>query len=774
MSVFESNTTASDLIKTAQGTSYFTDVNDALGKLGGELRSPSFDSLDNMKLQSQSLDVTGKVDQYALQQAFGQDGDDIWDVLQQVQGVSDGFTNCGDYMQDALLAAQQDFIRNSGIQQAGRELSRALGHADEMADCVAGFAVLLDSAGIIDDALGMGDLPQLNSRVRSIIEDASNASSLSNILANTAVVQNLVNDFNNMCGLMMGKLNDLIQKDVDAMAAALTKLAQWAAFAKLATSDPCALVNTNRMLGHIAEPVMDDIVKLYQGATGQSVSPTDPIIPLGKFLGKPLGTVVDVPKYAQAATQGLPGFAQVADAIPIGQELHTESYTSTSMNYVNGVGWVLPEGAQTDFTKGVLNGKSPFGGGATRFRDNAAEVEHKAVTENPQSVAKVHKVGWCSGGTDNRNLDRGDSVNRSKEECAATGGEWKEREMTDNEVQIAGSLEAAMGSVAKSLSDVFDNIVGDPPASSGSSALTGASIPVVVSKARQAIAAPSAFAGAPATPFNPSAPPTAQKSSPDPADPMPFESLVAASYTLAAQLPGTAKLLGGAKLPPDVQKQLSNIGGDISEVHESREVVELAMKTGDWSNVETCTCQPREATAGAVEVGSCDFTGLAFPDGYKLIEPSFYTESFLAKVQAAEANNTGEYVTGDDGNVYQSAEVVVMTQYGATVVNPFEQGKEACVKYSGKWVTTVGAETGASGSGSTFDIANAKSKQVCENANGSWICKKGTSVSSLGKKAVESYGKFTNKKNVNTRSKLPSEAQFNTDKLPSLTFSKLV
>ena len=773
MTLLDTTTSVSDAVKSAQGTSYFTDVNDALGKLGGELRSPSFDSLDNMKLNAQSLDVTGKVDQFALQQAFGQDGEDIWDVLQQVQGVSDGMTTCGDTMQDALLGAQTDFIRNSGIQQAGRELSRALGKADEMADCVAGFATLFDSAGIIDDALGMGDLPQLNNRVRSIIEDSTNASSLSNILANTAEVQNLVNDFNNMCGEMMEKLNALIQKDVDAMAAALTKLAQWAAFAKLATSDPCALVNTNRMLGHIAEPVMDDIVKLYQGVTGQTVTPTDPIIPLGKFLGKALGTVVDVPKAKQAAGEALPGFKTVADAIPIGTELYSEEYTSTSMNYVNGVGWVLPEGAQTDFTKDVLKGKSPFGGGAGHFRANAAEIEHKAVAENPQAVAKVHIVGWCSGGVDDRNVGRGSSANRNEAECKATGGTWNEKEMTDNEVKIAGSLEAAMGNVAKTLSDVFENIVGDPPPSSGSSALAGGP-PAVVSKVREAIKAPGAGKGAPVKPFDPSAAPSAQKSSPDPTDPMPFEPLKAASFALAAVLPGTAKLLSGALMPPDTKTQLSNIGGDISEYHQSREVVEHAMKTGDWSDVETCACEPKKATAGVTEVGSCDFTGLGFPEGYKLIESSFYTPAFLAKVEAAEASNSGEYVMGDDGAIYQSAEVTVMAIYGATIVNPYEQGKDACIKYSGKWVSLVESEGGASGSGSTFDITNAKSKEVCTNANGQWVCKKGTSLSSLGNAAVESWGKFTNKKNVNTKSKLPSDKQFDTDKLPSLSFSKFV
>jgi hypothetical protein len=186
---------------------------------------------------------------------------------------------------------------------------------------------------------------------------------------------------------------------------------------------------------------MDDIVKLYQGVTGQSVSPTDPIIPLGKFLGNPVGTVVDIPKLRQAAGEALPGFNTVADAIPIGQELYSEEYTTTSLNYVNGVGWVVPEDAKTDFTKDVLVGKSPFADAAGLFRANAAEIEHKAVSENPQAVAKVHIVGWCSGGVDNRNMERGMSVNRSKEECAATGGEWKEKEMTDNEVKIAGSLD---------------------------------------------------------------------------------------------------------------------------------------------------------------------------------------------------------------------------------------------------------------------------------------------------------------------------------------------
>jgi len=763
---------AADAIKSAQGTSFFSDVNDAMGKLGGELRSPSFDSLDNMTSSAQALDITGQVDEFALTQAFGNDGAAVWDVLQQVQDVSDGFTECGSYMQDALLGAQQDFVRNSGIQQAGRELSRALGSADDMIDCVAGFATLFDSKGIIDDALGLGDLAQLTSRVRSIIEDASNASSISNILANTAVVQNLVNDFNGMCGDMMSQINALIQKDVDAMAAALTKLSQWAAFAKLATGDPCALVNTNRMLDHISEPVMEDVVKLYEQVTGQTVTPTDPIIGLGDFLGKPVGTVANIPKLRQQAQTGLPSFSAIADSLPVGtDQANLTSYTSTPMNYVNGVGWVLPEEAQSDFTKQVISGSTPMGASVARFRDNAAAVEYKAVAEDKLKVAKVHKVGWCSGGVDSRNMERGMSANRNKDECAATGGEWKEKEMTDNEVQIAGSLEAAMGSVAKSLSNVFDNVVKGPAGSSSSSAIPTASLPTIVSKVRNVVPSAASVLGNAVKAFVPAKSKPAQASSPDPSDPHPFEPLAVESLTLADVKPQDIAEAIGASLPPDVTKQLSNIGGDISEVHQSREVVELAMKTGDWTNVETCACEPRTAQAAVVEVGSCDFSGLTFPDGYKLIEPSFYTSTLLAKVQAAEASGSGEYVTGDDGNIYQSAQAVVLAKYGATVVNPFEPGKEACQKYSGIWTTTLEAQTGASGSGVSFNIANAKSKEVCINANGQWVCKKGVPKATSGQKAVESWGKFTNKKNVNTRSKLPSEKQFDTDKLPSLSFS---
>ena len=124
----------SSVISSAQGTGTFTSVNDAMGSVGSTMRSPATGKLNQMRSDAKPLDVTGQVDKTALEAAYGADGTEIWDTLQGVQEVSDGFTHCGDFLEDALLAATRDFIRNSGIQQAGRELSRALGQYDDMLD----------------------------------------------------------------------------------------------------------------------------------------------------------------------------------------------------------------------------------------------------------------------------------------------------------------------------------------------------------------------------------------------------------------------------------------------------------------------------------------------------------------------------------------------------------------------------------------------------------------------------------------------------------------
>lgn len=805
----------SSLISGAQGTGTFSSASDAMGGVGNMMQSPTNGKLNQMRHDTKPLDITGQVDEFALKQAIpGADGEEIWDTLMGVQEVSDGFTHCGDFLEDALLAATRDFIRNSGIQQAGRELSKALGQYDDMLDCAAGFATLLESEGVVDDAMGMGDLPQLSNRTRTLVEDCTNASNVSNMLQNAAVIRNLTNDFNNMCGEMMEKVNELIGKDVAALAAALNKLAQWAAFAKLATSDPCALVNSNRMLEHVTQPVMEDIVKLYKGATGQLEEPEEPELPLAEELTKAPGTVVDVPKHRQAPMEGQATVQQISDSQPKGVEVveeqraasPTNGYDTTEPEYVEGVGWVTPNDPEfptedkngnpiekkSDFTKGIEKGETPFSDKNEKFVANVKDVEYKAVAEDKNTVAKVHKVGWCTGGS-------GGGTNRNKSACEATKGEWHEKEMTDNEVKIAGSVEAAMGPVAKTLEDVFPEYKEDPPPTSPSSALKavkrpvitpksrdvviGGSSPVVVTKDRDPIEGTGSYYGTwtyptKVSPFSPARldpvlakNPPKPASSADPFDPKPWAVPSYVDRGLGI-LPGTYRVgPGAASLPPDRTTQKSNIGGDISEYDSSREVVELAMKTGDWSQVETCGCQPTQAVPNAKEVGACDFTDLEYPNGYQLVEPANYTEELIAKVDAAEATNSGQYIVVDD-NIYESVEAVIMAQYGASLVNPFEPGKEVCQKHSGKWYVITAAVAAQAGGTATADIQNATSKQVCEDANGEWVCKQGQAGSTGGQKAIESYGKFTNKKNVNTKSKLPTLKAFDTDKLPSLNFDK--
>jgi len=653
-----------------------------------------------------------------------------------------------------------------------------------------------------------------------LVEDFTNASSVSNMLANCSQIRNLTNDFNNMCGEMMDKINDLIGKDVAALLAALNKLAQWAAFAKLATSDPCALVNSNRMLEHVTGPVMQDIMTLYKSATGQTEAPVEPELPLAEELGKPPGTVVDLPKHKQQPQAGQATAAQVSESMPAGTEVveqqqaasPTGGYDETPPEYVNGVGWVTPNDpefptedkngepieAKSDFSKGIEKGETPFSDKNEKFKANVAEVEYKAVAEDKAKVAKVHKVGWCTGGSGSSSTS---NINRDEAGCKATEGKWHEKEMTDNEVKIAGSVEAAMGPVAKTLTETFPEYVEGPPPSSSSSALkdlqkpvitpktrdTGGSKSVIVTKDRDALIEVGSYYGSwsyprKVSPLDPGrSDPILSKqgaaplqSSADPFDPKPFDIAYVAPTSGLGILPGTYRLNpGAASLPPDRSTQKSNIGGDVSEYDISREVVELAMATGDWSQVETCGCQPTTAIPDAKEVGYCDFTELKYPDGYQLVDSSNYTETLIAKVNAAEAQGTGEYIVGDDGQIYQSVEIVIMAKYGATIVDPFEPGKATCQKYSGKWFVTTSAIKGQSGGSQAADITNAKSKAICEDANGEWVCKKGQAGSTGGNKSVESYGKFTNKKNVNTKSKLPTEKPFDTDKLPSLNFSKI-
>jgi len=808
---------ASSLISSAQGTGTFSSANDAMGGVGTMMKSPASGKAAKMKSDGGELDITGKVDEFALKQAVpGPDGEEIWDTLQGVQEVSDGMTNCGSFMEDALLAATRDFIRNSGIQQAGRELSRALGEYDDMIDCAAGFATLLESEAEVDDAMGLGDTPQLKARTANLVEDITNANSVSDMLSNCSAIRGLVSEYDGMCAAMMSKVNDLIGKDLAALANALNKLAQWAAFAKLATSDPCALVNNNKMLSHITKPVMQDIVKLYKSATGQTEVPEEPEVPLAEELTPSDKTVPGIPKHRQRPQEGQASPAQVKESLPSTPDevVDTQDYSETPPEYVPGVGWTTPLDEEfpaedqngnpiekkSNFSKGLEKGETPFSDKNEKFAANVEEVEYKAVAEDKTKVAKVHKVGWCTGGS------AAAGSNRNEDGCKATKGEWHEKEMTDNEVKVAGSVEAAMGPVTKTLADTFPEYQEGAPPSSPSSvgkakakpvitpktrdipftAATPGGRAVVVTKERDPLVETGSFYGtwgypSVTTPLSPAmsdpilskmGPPPAQSSA-DPNDPKPFDVAIVQQSSGLGILPGTYRISpGAASLPPDRSTQKSNIGGDVSEYDISREVVELAMKTGNWEQVETCACQPTQAVADAKEVGACDFSDLEFPNGYQLVDPANYTENLIAKVDAAEASGSGQYIVKDD-QIYESVEAVIMSTYGASYVDPFEPGKETCQKHSGKWYVITAAVRGSSGGSQRADITNAKSKQVCEDANGEWVCKKGQAGSTNAKKSIESYGKFTNKKNVNTKSKLPTTKAFDTDKLPSLEFSKI-
>jgi len=819
----------SSVISGSQGTGTFANPTAAMGSVGGMMKSPSSGKADKMTETGKSLDITGPdgISEDIVKTTYpGSQGEEIWDTLQEVQGVSDGFTNCGSFMKDALIAATQDFIRNSGIQQAGRELASLLGEADDAIACAAGFATLLESEEVLDEETGVGDAPQLHKRTKGIIEDVTNAQSVGQILNDCDAVRGLTAEFDGMCAAIMGRVNDLIGKDLAAIASVLNKLAQWAAFAKLATSDPCALVNSNRMLEHVTTPVLQDIMKLYASATGQSEVPEEPENPLGDELGKPPGTVVDIPKHRQQPMSGQATPEQISSTLPTGTAVvaqqqaasPTGGYDSTAPEYLPELndgegGWVTPNDPEfpaedqhgnpiekkSDFSKGIENGETPFSDKNEKFAANVKDVEYKAVAEDKNKVAKVHKVGWCSGSTEKR----AGGLNKDQCDMDATG-EWHEKEMTDNEVQMAGSVEAALGPVQKTIADTKPKYEeGIPPSSPSSASKTpkitakksrdtkGVDIAsagaATVTKDRTPLEGTGSYYGtwgypSKTSPLSPAmSDPILSKigyapdaSSADPYDPKPFDVATVQVSSGLGILPGTYRIsAGAASLPLDTSEQKSNIGGDISEYDRGREVAELAMKTGDWSAVETCACQPTEAVANAKEVGACDFTGLKFPDGYQIIPSSNYTEKLIAKVDAAEASGSGEYVVGDDGNIYQSAEVVVMAKYGATLVDPFEPGKATCQKHSGKWFVITSAIKGVSGGSQAADITNAGSKAICEDANGVWVCKKGQAGSTNAKKQIQSYGKFTNKKNINTKSKLPSGKAFDTDKLPSLNFSTI-
>ena len=306
-----------DFDPSAPHSGHFNGVEDAMSSLGEELRSPAFNQVDEFRAAAEGLDVSQDLDITTLTAVHGATAaGEMWTTLQEVQSLSDAYDDCGNFVEQALLSATQDYIKNTGIQEAGRELQGKLGYNKDDVDCLAGFATLLDSAGIMEDALGLGDLSQIQSRLGSVRNDASDPSKLANMIINLDVIQSLLSPFDNMCVEVKDEFEILIEQDVSTIAAVLNKLSQWAAFAKLANSDPCALVNNNLMLSHITEPVMDDIVKLFNTAIGGTASAEDELT----YEILDTGGFPKLPIFTQAPGAGLQTFASKISQISSTQQ----------------------------------------------------------------------------------------------------------------------------------------------------------------------------------------------------------------------------------------------------------------------------------------------------------------------------------------------------------------------------------------------------------------------------------------------------------------------
>ena len=378
----------------------YSGVEDAMSSLGGELRSPVFDQVDTFQEVATGLNVTNDLDLNALTAIHGATAaGEMWTTLQEVQSLSDAYNDCGNFVEEALLSATTDYIKNTGIQEAGRELQGKLGYDKDDVDCLAGFATLLDSAGIMNDALGLGDLSQIQSRLGSVKNDSSDASKLANMIINLDVIQGLLSPFDNMCTGVKGEFDTLIAQDLQTINAVLNKLSQWAAFAKLANSDPCALVNNNLMLSHITEPVMDDIVKLFNIAIG-GTEETDVSSQIDTF-----GSVVSLPVYTQAPGLGLQTFQSM-----IGQISGTQQALLSGLPF------------------NQLSSLSSVGESVSNLATSKSAVEAAAVSLGFDQTAIVdynlaNIKCSCVGATKSMDsLSRGDTKSA---QCAAAGGTWK-------------------------------------------------------------------------------------------------------------------------------------------------------------------------------------------------------------------------------------------------------------------------------------------------------------------------------------------------------------
>jgi hypothetical protein len=238
---------------------------------------------------------------------------------------------------------------------------------------------------------------------------------------------------------------------LSAINASLNKLAQWAAFAKIATSDPCALVNNNKMLSHITEPVMDDIVKIYNKVTGSdNFGPDNPIIPLGEILGtKP--KFPDIPRYNQAVGEGLLSFEYYKSNIPgefitvthsiekgnplvfvNGEWVESVAGSNEPLSFVGGE-WVENAAfdAKSSFTQGLTKGITSIDDSTQNFVSSASAVALSVLSASGKTVENVKYT-----------LEDGTVVSKYKENVT------KAKQVTRSEAAALTSLKADKGSGA--------------------------------------------------------------------------------------------------------------------------------------------------------------------------------------------------------------------------------------------------------------------------------------------------------------------------------------
>ncbi len=609
----------------------FTDINDALETVPDLLKSSGMTSVDNMKNASTSLNMTANLDPFVLEQGFPGHGNQFYQQMQEIQNLSDAFDECGNYAQDLIQASTEDYIKNTGIQQAGRELANTLGQYKDEIDCAAGFATLFDSKKILDDVLGIGDLPQIQLRVQQIIRDVTNPAKLAQMITNLDAVQGLLNPFNDFCTGMKDALNLLVAKDLASLNAILNKLAQWAAFTNLATGDPCALVNNRRMFDSITSPVMDDILGLYAGIIGGGPS-DNPITNLGDLFAPKIPTAL-VGGFTQAPGVVTPFASYFSDlgtdiggiATSIG-DIAGDFFSSDDSNGATvpmiwtGTDWVddIGSGSVTgleSISAGLGAGVNSFSPALNNFKDIKEKIEFESFLASDS--LKSYSVDSC----------RGVTIWNDKSDCIAKGGSWSTTNYTptsglDN-YDLAGELDLpSLDDITSSISSFFSS---ETTVDAAGATVSGGNIDLnaVVNGIDNDMATEAPPGSGSDTPSN-SLPASAKAPKPHSVSRSVNRTVGVASVpSLGRTRPNTSSSRpSDGKTPFSVPKSASIVStgakvqsptntsafeNRISSFDSGTDAIKLAQKTGDFSKIESCRCVG--GTGNSSDARSCVANG---------------------------------------------------------------------------------------------------------------------------------------------------------------------